>query len=269
MCFDYDALPPEIPLATLAALYASGTTPGIATSQQIELTSQDGTQFAAYVARPAAPRGAGIVILPDARGLYHFYEELAERFAAAGVEAIVIDYFGRTAGAVKRDDQFDFMSHIRQVKPEQVAQDVSAAIAQLKHQAGDALHAIFTVGFCFGGIHSLLHAANNQGLAGVIGFYGAPVASHFGDKAPIDRISEFSCPVEAFYGGADQGIPVADVQQFDAALAQAGIEHEVIIYADAPHSFFGKSSAQFQEASADAWRHSLAFIDAHTPLATV
>ena len=38
------------------------------------------------------------MILPDVRGLYRFYEELALRFAERGHAAIAFDYFGRTAG---------------------------------------------------------------------------------------------------------------------------------------------------------------------------
>ena len=63
-------------------------------------------------ARRAA--GVGVVILPDVRGLYRFYEELALRFAERGYAAVAFDYFGRTAGAEKRDDDFEYMPHVRQ-----------------------------------------------------------------------------------------------------------------------------------------------------------
>ena len=61
--------------------------------------------MAAYAARAAQPGGPGIVVLPDVRGLHPFFEELALRFAEAGVQAVAIDYFSRTAGtgAVRTD----------------------------------------------------------------------------------------------------------------------------------------------------------------------
>src|SRR5258706_41304 len=90
MCFSHDAQPPNLPHH-----HGDGgqlppgisVTGGVASAQDVVLTSADGTQFAAYIARPQAPSGAGIVILPDNRGLSAFYKGLAERFATAGVEA--------------------------------------------------------------------------------------------------------------------------------------------------------------------------------------
>src|SRR5258708_3807670 len=139
MCFEVNAVPPELPPHLSAQLMSSsGTNSGAGTSagQRITLTCADGPELAAYVARPAAPTGAGIVILPDVRGLFHFYEELAQRFAAAGVEAIAIDYFGRTAGMAPRPDDFDFMAHVAQVKLDQVMQDVAAAVAYVRRMPG-------------------------------------------------------------------------------------------------------------------------------------
>ena len=67
-------------------------------AKTIVLTSSDGTKFAAFAARAEQPNGAGMVVMPDVRGLFSFYEELALRFAEQGINAVTIDYFGRTAG---------------------------------------------------------------------------------------------------------------------------------------------------------------------------
>ena len=268
MCFSYDAMPPDVPPSLVASLppavLGNG---GAAFGEHRVLTSRDGTQFSAYVARPEAPNGAAIVILPDVRGLYPFYEQLAERFAVAGVLPIVIDYFGRTAGLAPRGPDFDFMQHVPQTKPNQIRDDVSAAITALRSMPGAAIRAVFTVGFCFGGGNSFQQAANHHGLSGVIGFYGPPAQSRFGAPSPIDRVPEFECPVLGLFGGADPGIPVEDVHRFDAALAQAGVEHEMVIYPGAPHSFFDRKFEEYQQECADAWQRMLAFIGAHTPRA--
>lgn len=253
MCFEFDAQPPDLPIMGSAA-----------SSEQLVLTAADGIQFAAYASRPAAPGGAGIVVLPDVRGLFRFYEELAERFAAAGVEAIAIDYFGRTAGLTARDESFEYMPHVAQTQPDQIAQDVSAAVAHLR-QRTPAPRAIFTVGFCFGGHQSFLQATRQHGLSGVIGFYGSPTTGRQGGPAPIDILDQFECPVLGLFGGADQGIPEADAHKFDAALAQAGIDHEIHVYPGAPHSFFDRRYDDYQRESADAWQRMLAFIAKHTP----
>ena len=64
-------------------------------------------------------------------------------------------------------------------------------------------------------------------------------------------------------GGDDPGIPVADVTAFDEALDAAGVDHEVVVYPDAPHSFFDRKHEEFAEASADAWERTLRFIERH------
>ena len=256
MCFDLDSQPPVQPL--------SGSD---AHGEVITLTSADGAQFAAYLAHADSVRryGAGIVILPDVRGLYQFYKDLALRYAEAGIAAITIDYFGRTAGQTARDDAFEYMPHVQQTKQPQISADVEAAVARLR-SGPDAPTAIFTVGFCFGGGNSFQQAANKHGLAGVIGYYGRVGDPAWdGSPSPTSRVREFACPVLGFFGGADPSISEASVRQFDAALAQAGIEHEVIIYPGAPHSFFDRKFAEFAHESDDSWQRSLAFIHAHTP----
>jgi carboxymethylenebutenolidase len=268
MCFSYDAQPPNLPFhhGDSGQLPPGiSTAGGVASARDLVLTSQDGTRFAAYIAMPLAPSGAGIVILPDVRGLFAFYKDLAERFATAGVEAIALDYFGRTAGITARGEDFDYMPHVMQTQPEQITQDVAAAIASLKAAGAEAPRAVFTVGFCFGGSNSFLQAASQPDLAGVIGFYGPPVQNRRGGPAPIDRLAEYTSPVLGLFGGDDQGIPVSDVKTFEDALQQAGIEHEIVVYPGTPHSFFDRKYAEYAEQSANAWMRMLHFIGAHTP----
>src|SRR5207253_6843263 len=108
----------------------------------------DGARFAAFAAAPEEAAETGVVILPDVRGLYRFYEELALRFAERGIAAVAIDYFGRTAGVAKRDDDFEYMPHVEQTTTEGVQTDTRAAVEHLRAQGCST---IFTVGFCFGG----------------------------------------------------------------------------------------------------------------------
>ena len=250
MCFDSDSLPP-IPVLSGAAV----------SHDDLVLEASDGSRFAAFSASPDEPSGAGIAILPDVRGLYRFYEELALRFAERGHSAIAIDYFGRTAGVEKRGDDFEYMPHVEQTTPEGVQADVGAAVARLRD---DGASAVFTVGFCFGGRHSWLAAAGGHGLAGAIGFYGRPGPGRDGSPGPTDRAAELDAPILALMGGADEGIPVEDVRGFESALEEAGVEHEVVIYEGAPHSFFDRKFEEFADASADAWDRVLAFVERHS-----
>ena len=246
MCFDTDSLPP-IPVISGAAV----------SHDDLVLEAADGNRLAAFSAVPDEPAPVGIVILPDVRGLYRFYEELALRFAERGYAAVAFDYFGRTAGAEKRDDEFDYMPHVQQTTPAGVQADVAAAAAHLR--AGGAT-SIFTVGFCFGGRHSWLAAAAGHGLAGAVGFYGMP-AERNGQSGPTDHAAEIAAPILALQAGADENILPEHNAAFDEALSRAGVEHDVVVYDGAPHSFFDRKQAEFADASDDAWSRVLAFVE--------
>jgi len=256
MCYPFDAQPPEAPGAQADIQ-----------EQDLVLQSADGTKFAAFAARPGQTTGQGIVVLPDIRGLFGFYEELARGFARQGISAVAIDYFGRTAGVSKRDADFPWGEHIPQTKMDQITADTGAAVALLRSPEGGACTDIFTVGFCFGGAASWLQAAGGHGLAGVIGFYGRPGPGRDGAPGPAARAAEFTCPVLALMGGADQGIPPEQVAELRTALETAGVPHEVIVYDGAPHSFFDRAYKEFEDASKDAWQRVLAFINAHAKAA--
>jgi carboxymethylenebutenolidase len=249
VCFDLDSSPP-IPVLAGAAV----------SHEDLVLESADGTSYAAFAATPDEPSGNGIVILPDIRGLYRFYEELALRFGERGHAAVAIDYFGRTAGVEKRGDDFEYMPHVEQTTGEGVQADTRAAVEWLRSNGAAS---VFTVGFCFGGRHSWLAAASGHSLAGAIGFYGRPGEGRDGSPGPAERASELEAPILGLMGGADQGIPVEDVHAFARALEEAGVEHELEIYDGAPHSFFDRKFSEYADASADAWRRTLEFVARH------
>jgi carboxymethylenebutenolidase len=246
MCFDADSLPP-IPVLSGAAV----------SHDDLVLTSADGTEFAAFSARPDGPIGACVVVLPDVRGLYRFYEELALRFAERGYAAIAIDYFGRTAGVAKRGDDFEYMPHVGETKPELVQADVAAAV---EHLRGLGCGSLFTVGFCFGGRNSWLAAASGHGLSGAVGFYGYPTERN-GVLGPAERASEIEAPILALQAGDDQNITKERNDAFETALTEAGVDHEIVVYEGAPHSFFDRKQEDFATASEDAWTRTLSFIE--------
>jgi carboxymethylenebutenolidase len=254
MCFDPDSRPPFPPIAGAAV-----------DGRRVELTSADGTRFAAFQADASSPSGAGMIVLPDVRGLFPYYEELALRFAEADIDALAIDYFGRSAGAGPRGAGFEHMPHVERTSWAGLRADVATAAAHLRATRG--VRALFSVGFCFGGRLSFLLGTRPEiGLDGVIGFYGWPVGGTRNDMpAPVDEASAFVAPVLGIFGGADPGIPVEDLDRFERSLAGAGVEHRIVSYAGAPHSFFDRKQEEFAEDSARAWHEMLAFVAAHAP----
>jgi carboxymethylenebutenolidase len=255
MCHDLDSHPPITPIAG-----------GALDAERVVLTGQDGNRFLAFRARAAAPTGAGVVILPDVRGLHPFYEELAMRFAEVGVEALAIDYFGRTGGTDEpRDDYFEYMPHVDRTSWAGLSSDVRSAAADLRSPEHGAVRSLFTVGFCFGGRQAFVSPTLGLGLAGAIGFYGRPTGVHpSGTPAPVEVAGSIGSPILGLFGGADAGIPDEVVVSFDAALEAAGVDHRIVTYEGAPHSFFDRKADDFADASAAAWSEVLAFIRTRT-----
>ncbi|HEY1355363.1 MAG TPA: dienelactone hydrolase family protein [Solirubrobacterales bacterium] len=259
MCFEFDAHPPELP--------ADRVLPGVsggAAAEAMILTSSDGTRFASALAESPEPSGAAVVILPDVRGLYRFYIELAEQLAEAGHHAIALDYFGRTAGAEERGEDFDFAPEVARTTTETVQLDLAAARAALGERTGST--SFVSLGFCFGGSHSFFAGTRPElGLSGVIGFYGLLEPARVGKAGNRPSLigsgaATMTVPVLGLFGGADKVIPAEDVEAFDRSLDSAGVDHELVTYPGAPHSFFDKSAAEHAEASADAWRRVLDFL---------
>jgi carboxymethylenebutenolidase len=246
MCHDHDSRPPAAPRPA----------GDVAERGTLTITSGDGTTVGAAYAAPAGPARAGVVVLPDVRGLHPYYVALAERFAEAGVPALAVDWFGRTAGTPAtgtREEDFDWQAHVPRLTDEGVDTDVAAAVAYLRSRTTPDLPVV-TVGFCLGGSHSWRLAGGDVDLAGCAGFYGQP--RRVGDAA--DRASR---PVVMLVAGADQATPVEDQQALADRMRAAGADVDVAVYDGAPHSFFDRGFAEWAPACTDAWEHVLALVD--------
>lgn len=245
MCHDPDSRPPAPP-----------RTGEVAERGMLTLTAADGNDFSAAYAAPSGPAAAGVVVLPDVRGLHPYYVALAERFAQAGLPAVAVDWFGRTAGtgaAGIRDDGFDFAPHVAQTTDAGIDADLTAALAYLRGRTRPDLPVV-TVGFCFGGSHSWRQAGGDLDLQGCVGFYGR--TSRVGDAAGRAHL-----PTLMLIAGADHATPVEESLELAATMREAGAEVETAVYDGAPHSFFDRAHADWQEACADAWRRVLALTD--------
>jgi carboxymethylenebutenolidase len=254
MCFEATDRPPQPP-----------RTGHLADSERLTLRSD--VDFAATFARTTAEDAPGVVILPDIRGLHPYYEALAEAFADAGVHALAIDLYARTAGAEHRGDDFEWQPHRAATRDATIAQDVRAAIDELK---GRGASRVYVLGFCFGGRAAYMQGSQ-PGIAGVIGFYGGPTRAEEGGSSPVEeaRAGRLKAPVLALYGGADENITEEHAEEFAAALNEAGVLQETVVYDGAPHSFFDRKMAEHEQACADAWHRVLRFmgVPVRTPTA--
>lgn len=248
MCEDHDSAPPASPRRTS----------DVARRDSFRLTASDGNEAAAYFAHPQTPTGVGVAIIPAMRGLLPFYEELTVEFARAGIDAVAVDFYGRTAGASPRYETFDFPTHYDLVRePDAVAgtdADVAAAVDYLRSREGGAASSVFALGFCYGGSMSWRQSAVNPHVRGCIGFYGRP-------RYVRHLVPEMKAPLLLLVAGDDCFIERSEVDGFLEELAAGGVDARSKLYEGAPHSFFDRQYHSYGAECADAWLKVLAFVD--------
>ena len=249
MCFDADSEPP-IPRIAGAAV----------SHDDLTLTSADGTELAAFLATPDERGGGGRRDPAGRPRLYHFYEELALRFAERG-------YAGDRDRLLRphrrrREARRGLRVHAAR-RPDDRRRRAGGHAAQASTSCASSASARCSPSAsASAAVPRGSPRRPAHGLAGAVGFYGGPTRER-GGASPVARAAQIECPILALQAGADPNITAEDNAAFDEALTGAGVEHEIVEYEGAPHSFFDRKQEEFQADSDDAWRRTLEFIAAH------
>ncbi len=215
-------------------------------------------QVPVYEARPA---GAGsypvVLVLPEAFGMHEHIKDVTRRFAKAGFLSITFEPYAREGGVLHLPEQSQLMKVVNSVPDARVMSDLDAIVAYAKRNPSARADRIGVTGFCRGGLYVLLFAAHNHDMKAAVAWYGQiKPAKTPGIRTvgPLDVAAQIKCPVLGLYGEADQGIPVADVKEMEAALKAAGTTAEFIEYPGAPHAFNADYRPSYRpEAAKDAW----------------
>ena len=181
----------------------------------VTFTDANGTELIGYLAQPAGegPHPA-VLLIHEWWGLNEGMTVLADALAAEGYVVLAPDaYRGRVTAQVPR------ALWLRLTTPQdQVFNDVDAALAYLRSQDNVAPDQVASMGFCFGGGHSLqLGMRQSENLALTILYYGAVVT----DPDLLRPLTDGQ-PVLGIFGAEDQSIPTGDVLEFEAALNSSG-----------------------------------------------
>ena len=204
----------------------------------IRVRSRDGFEFDAYRVAPHGARKGGVIVIQEIFGLSSHIKEMADRFGAAGYEAIAPSMYDRAAPGFVADAK-DIAAAVAKGRdlaigngPDNAMNDVGGVFDLLK-QAGK----VYVTGYCYGGTMSWLAAARIDGLAAASCYYG-------GNIAQMTQM-EPKCPVICHFGAKDAHIPlVGAVDKIQAAHPDV----PVYVY-DAGHGFARRNSNDYDAAS--------------------
>jgi carboxymethylenebutenolidase len=144
--------------------------------------------------------------------------------------------------------------------------DLDATVAWAAKQESADAGKLGITGFCWGGRITWLYAAHSPKLRAGVAWYGRldSPRNERQPKHPIDVARELKAPVLGLYGGADDGIPVEQVERMKAALKEAGGKSEIVLYPEAPHGFHADYRPTYREQPArDGWKRLLDWFQKH------
>ncbi|HEX3558155.1 MAG TPA: dienelactone hydrolase family protein [Pyrinomonadaceae bacterium] len=262
-------------LTSLAAGFALAVQPVVAQSVittdaqgleagEVKIPVRDG-EIPGYRAMPAkGGKFPVVLVVQEIFGVHEHIKDICRRFAKLGYMAIAPALYARQ-GDVSQMKMEDIMKVVARVPDEQVMSDLDSTAAYARGTGkGDAKRLGIT-GFCWGGRIVWLYAAHSKELDAGVAWYGRLVAAPdsksnpLTPRQPIELVNELKAPVLGLYGGKDQGIPVATVEQMREALkkstSQAARESELVVYPDAGHGFNADYRPSYnKEAATDGWQ---------------
>jgi carboxymethylenebutenolidase len=236
---------------------------------EVKVPVSDGA-IPAYRARPEAGSHWPVVLVTqEIFGIHEHIKDICRRFAKQGYYAIAPSLYARQGDPGQYIDIHKLVADIVSKVPDaEVMSDLDSGAKFAAAEDADAAR-LAIIGFCWGGRIVWLYAAHNPALKAGAAFYGplrAPSPrSPLRPLYPLDLAAKINAPVIGFYGGKDQGIPVADVEEMRAALAGAGKrDWHIDVFMDTGHGFFADYRPSYDEADAKlAWSRTLDWYKKH------
>jgi carboxymethylenebutenolidase len=206
-----------------------------------------------YLAEPEGPGPhPAVLLLHEWWGLNEGITVLADALAQEGYVVFAPDmYRGRVTSQIPR------ALYLRLSTPEeQVKNDIDAALAHLMTLPAVDTTRIASMGFCFGGGHSLmLGLRQTENVPLTILYYGDVVTD-------IDLLEPLmdSRGVLGVFGEEDQQIFVEDVLEFESALNTLDIPNEITIYPGVGHAFINEENFNQEGTAGEAWQQAIDFL---------
>jgi len=226
-----------------------------------------GQQVPVYRAQPEGKSNLPVVlVVSEIFGVHEHIADVARRFAKLGYLALAPQLFVRQGDPAAYPSIAELIKEVISKTPDaQVMGDLDACVAWAKANGGN-VEKLGITGFCWGGRITWMYAAHNPTVKAGVAWYGKLV----GDKTsltplhPIDIAANLKTPVLGLYGGKDEGITQASIEQMKAALAQGASKSEFVVYPNSGHAFHADYRPSYVEADAkDGWKRCVAWFNAH------
>jgi carboxymethylenebutenolidase len=210
-----------------------------------------------------------VLVVQEIFGVHEHIKDLCRRLAKKGYFAIAPDLFYRQGDVSKLPGIPEIRTVVDRVPDAQVLSDLDRAVA---FAAGfpfvDATKLAIT-GFCWGGRIVWLYSAHRPDLKAGVAWYGR-LTGEKGDRRPqhpIDVAKALHAPVLGLYGGKDQGIPLASLEDMKKALAggtKASKASRFQVYPNAGHAFNADYRPSYDaKAATDGWKRMKAWFKAN------
>src|SRR5258705_6937989 len=232
------------------------------TAGEVKVPVPDG-QLPAYRAMPSTGGPfPTVLIVQEIFGVHEHIKDVCRRFAKLGYYAVAPELFARVADVTKLTTIDEGRAAAGKAPDKQVMADLDSAAAFAKSEKGDTTRLGIT-GFCYCGRVVWLYSAHSPQLKAGVAWYGRITGptNEMQPKNPLDLVDSLKAPVLGLYGGADQGIPTADVEKMQAALKAAKKSSEIVLYEGAPHGFHADYRPSYRETPAkDGWQRLRAWL---------
>ena len=204
-----------------------------ASGQLIEL-SDNNQNARAYLALPEGGTGSGILVIQEWWGLNAQIKGVTDFLATQGFVALAPDlYRGELAGHDEMDKATKLMTEL---PPEQAAKDMSAAVDYLLELDATTSDGIGVIGFCMGGMLSLMLAANRgDAIKAAVPFYGFPQ----GDGEP--NWENLTAVVRGHFANPDDFFKPAVARELESRLRKMDKDVAFTVH-DAKHAFMNEEN---------------------------
>ncbi len=256
--------------AVLSLALLALATPTLAEVETRTLRYRDGdVELVGMLARDPAfegPRPA-VLLVHEWWGLNPYARRRARQLAALGYVTLAVDMYGEGRATQHPEQARTWVSEVT-ANVETWRRRAALGLARLRAQPGVDAQRVFAIGYCFGGSTVLQLAWSGADLAGVVTFHGGAV--------PIPTPAEARgarARVLLLEGAEDPFVPPGHFEKLRGVLDAAGVEHELVLYPGAKHSFSSKEAdtrgidgiAYDPEADRKSWARMRAFFAEGAP----